>query len=123
VGGKSLRTLRWGRGLYFRTHVDHLCLEAYEKSFATGKFSLNTAFSRERDQKVYVQDILHQHATELRDLVLRKNAHVYVCGDASRMAKDVFIASTRIIAAECEENSTETADFASSGHEEVRTLV
>jgi len=42
------------------------------------------------------------HATELRDLVLRKNAHVYVCGNASRMAKDVFKAFVKIVAEDSE---------------------
>jgi sulfite reductase (NADPH) flavoprotein alpha-component len=85
-------------------------LQEYERSLPPGTFSLHTAFSRDQDQKIYVQDTLHQHAAELRDLVLHKNAHVYVCGDASRMAKDVFKAFTRIVADDSEGSPTETAD-------------
>ena len=46
------------------------------------------AFSREQDKKVYVQHLMQQNATELWRW-LQQGAHFYVCGDASRMAKDV----------------------------------
>jgi sulfite reductase alpha subunit-like flavoprotein len=88
-----------------------IVLQAYENSLLpVDTFSLYTAFSREQDQKIYVQDLLQEHAAELRDLVLRKNAHVYVCGDASRMAKDVFKAFTNIVAADGEGSSFQAAD-------------
>jgi sulfite reductase alpha subunit-like flavoprotein len=59
--------------------------------FQPGAFDIWTAFSREDAQKkVYVQDLFEQHASELRRLILEQEAPVYVCGDASRMAKDVF---------------------------------
>lgn len=49
---------------------------------------LDTAFSRDGDQKVYVQDRMREHGAELWDW-LQRGACFYVCGDASRMAKDV----------------------------------
>jgi sulfite reductase alpha subunit-like flavoprotein len=49
---------------------------------------LDLAFSRDQRQKVYVQDRIREHAVELWRW-LQDGAHVYVCGDASRMAKDV----------------------------------
>ncbi len=49
---------------------------------------LDTAFSRDQRQKIYVQDLMREHAVELWDW-LADGAHVYVCGDANRMAKDV----------------------------------
>ncbi|MBC8001188.1 MAG: sulfite reductase subunit alpha [Opitutaceae bacterium] len=49
---------------------------------------LDTAFSRDQSEKVYVQHRLVEHAAELWTW-LQDGAHVYVCGDASRMAKDV----------------------------------
>ena len=39
-------------------------------------------------QKVYVQDRMLEHGVELWRW-LQDGAHFYVCGDASRMAKDV----------------------------------
>ncbi|MDX3450889.1 bifunctional nitrate reductase/sulfite reductase flavoprotein subunit alpha [Streptomyces sp. ME02-8801-2C] len=49
---------------------------------------LDTAFSRDQRNKVYVQDRMREHGPELWHW-LQDGAHFYVCGDASRMAKDV----------------------------------
>ncbi|MGA5504585.1 molybdopterin-dependent oxidoreductase [Streptomyces umbrinus] len=49
---------------------------------------LDTAFSRDRRAKVYVQDRMREHGPELWSW-LQSGARFYVCGDASRMAKDV----------------------------------
>ncbi|MFF7186511.1 molybdopterin-dependent oxidoreductase [Streptomyces sp. NPDC008222] len=49
---------------------------------------LDTAFSRDQRAKVYVQDRMREHGLELWHW-LRDGARLYVCGDASRMAKDV----------------------------------
>lgn len=57
---------------------------------------LDTAFSRDGDQKVYVQDRMRENAAELWQY-LQEGAHFYVCGDASRMATDVDRALIDII--------------------------
>ncbi|MFI0961073.1 molybdopterin-dependent oxidoreductase [Streptomyces sp. NPDC021080] len=49
---------------------------------------LDTAFSRDQRAKVYVQDRMRERGPQLWSW-LRDGAHFYVCGDASRMAKDV----------------------------------
>jgi sulfite reductase alpha subunit-like flavoprotein len=49
---------------------------------------LDTAFSRDQRNKVYVQDRMREHGPELWRW-LQDGAHFYVCGDASRMARDV----------------------------------
>ena len=49
---------------------------------------LDTAFSRDQDRKVYVQHRMLENAGLMWDW-LQDGAHVYVCGDAKRMAKDV----------------------------------
>lgn len=49
---------------------------------------LSTAFSRDRAEKVYVQNRMLEEGAELWRW-LEEGAHFYVCGDASRMAKDV----------------------------------
>ncbi|MFC1235377.1 flavodoxin domain-containing protein [Vibrio sp. F74] len=41
---------------------------------------LDTAFSRDSEQKVYVQDKLNQHNTQLAGWLLDDGAQVYVCG-------------------------------------------
>ncbi|MEU5024130.1 bifunctional nitrate reductase/sulfite reductase flavoprotein subunit alpha [Streptomyces milbemycinicus] len=49
---------------------------------------LDTAFSRDQRAKLYVQDRMREHGPQLWSWLL-DGAHLYVCGDASRMAKDV----------------------------------
>ncbi len=56
---------------------------------------LDLAFSRDQTEKVYVQDRMMQNAAELWAW-LEAGAHFYVCGDASRMAKDVDAALHKI---------------------------
>ena len=49
---------------------------------------LDLAFSRDQRAKIYVQDRMREHGHRLWDW-LNNGAHLYVCGDATRMAKDV----------------------------------
>ena len=55
-----------------------------------------TAFSRDQQSKIYVQDKMMENAPALWAW-LQDGASVYVCGDASRMAKDVHGALHTII--------------------------
>ena len=57
---------------------------------------LNVAFSRDQPQKVYVQDKLRKNATELYRWI-QDGAHIYICGDGQRMAKDVHAALLDIV--------------------------
>ncbi|MFG1417664.1 bifunctional nitrate reductase/sulfite reductase flavoprotein subunit alpha [Xanthobacter sp. V0B-10] len=59
---------------------------------------LDTAFSRDQPEKIYVQHRMRAAGAELWRW-LEEGAHVYVCGDAARMAKDVEGALVDIIAA------------------------
>ncbi|MCI5052505.1 MAG: hypothetical protein MRY21_05150 [Simkaniaceae bacterium] len=59
------------------------------------RLTVTTAFSRDQREKIYVQDRLREHAEELRSW-LNRGAHIYVCGDAKHMAKDVEAAITEI---------------------------
>ena len=73
-------------------------LRTLMSSLTKGEFSMHTALSREEPgRRVYVQDVVRSRAEELKDLVLNRGAHVYVCGDAARMAKDVFKAFEDIV--------------------------
>ncbi len=58
---------------------------------------LDLAFSRDQEDKVYVQDRMLEHGAELFAW-LEQGAHFAVCGDAKRMAKDVDAALHRIVA-------------------------
>lgn len=55
----------------------------------------DTAFSRDQQEKIYVQHRMLDHARELWAW-LAEGAHIYVCGDASRMAADVHAALIQI---------------------------
>ncbi len=55
------------------------------------------AFSRDQDAKVYVQQRMRENSAELFAW-LQNGAHLYVCGDADRMAKDVDAALHEIVA-------------------------
>ena len=54
---------------------------------------LFVAFSRDAASKVYVQHQMQQQAADVAKLLSdSEGGHVYVCGDAKRMAKDVHAA-------------------------------
>ncbi len=57
---------------------------------------LSLAWSRDSNEKVYVQHRLREEGREVWSW-LGDGAHVYVCGDAQRMAKDVEAALVDII--------------------------
>ncbi|HYO51457.1 assimilatory sulfite reductase (NADPH) flavoprotein subunit [Archangium sp.] len=58
---------------------------------------IDLAFSRDQGQKVYVQNRLREKGREVYEW-LEGGAHLYVCGDAKRMAPDVDDALLDIIA-------------------------
>ncbi len=70
---------------------------------------LDTAFSRDQEEKIYVQTRMLQAASELWQW-LQEGAHFYICGDAKRMAKDVDEALHHII----ETQGGKTADEAAA---------
>ena len=61
-------------------------LEAMEASGVLDR--LDVAFSRDQSEKIYVQNVMIQQGRALFS-ALEDGGHFYVCGDASRMAKDV----------------------------------
>ena len=65
---------------------------------AGGLTRLSLAWSRDGAEKFYVQDRMREVGRELWAW-LSDGAHVYVCGDAKRMAKDVEGALVEIVAA------------------------
>ncbi|RZI72769.1 MAG: reductase, partial [Rubrivivax sp.] len=56
---------------------------------------LSLAFSRDQAQKIYVQDRILEQGAELWRW-LQEGAQLYICGDASRMAKDVDYALRQV---------------------------
>lgn len=60
---------------------------------------VSLAFSRDQAEKIYVQHRLLEQGKEVFAW-LQQGAHLYVCGDANHMAKDVHDALLKIISAE-----------------------
>ncbi|SEQ77779.1 sulfite reductase (NADPH) alpha subunit [Rosenbergiella nectarea] len=58
---------------------------------------IDLAWSRDQAEKVYVQDKLREQGEEVWRWI-EQGAHIYVCGDATRMAKDVENTLLEIIA-------------------------
>lgn len=65
---------------------------------------MNVAFSRDTDQKVYVQHRIAEHSKEFNKW-LEKGASIYICGDEKNMAKDVHQAIRNVLVKE--QNLTE----------------
>jgi NADPH-dependent sulfite reductase flavoprotein alpha-component len=66
---------------YYRTELEDMFRDGF-------LHRLDLAFSRDQRERIYVQDRMIEHGAELWRW-LQDGANVYVCGDASRMAKDV----------------------------------
>jgi sulfite reductase (NADPH) flavoprotein alpha-component len=91
-----------------RRATDYLYQQALEAWHQSGHLHrLDLAFSRDQEHKVYVQHRMLEAAAELW-VWLQEGAHFYVCGDASRMAKDVDAALHKV----CETAGGLTADAA-----------
>ena len=58
---------------------------------------MDVAFSRDQQQKIYVQHRLKEAGKELYSW-LSNGAYLYVCGDASAMAPDVHAALLELVA-------------------------
>ena len=78
--------------------TDFYFRDELEQMLADGLLSrLDTAFSRDQRSKIYVQDRMREHGAQVWAW-LDAGAHFYVCGDATRMAKDVDAALREIVA-------------------------
>jgi len=78
--------------------TDFLYEEQFTAMMKDGTLTrLDTAFSRDQAQKIYVQDRMAEHAEELYAW-LECGAYFYVCGDATHMARSVELALLDAIA-------------------------
>ena len=94
-----------------RRATDLLFGEELQAWLADGTLQrLDLAFSRDQRDKVYVQDRMRAAAPDLWRW-LQDGAHLYVCGDASRMAKDVDIALRGIAMAEGRMDEAQARDW------------
>jgi sulfite reductase (NADPH) flavoprotein alpha-component len=91
--------------------TDFLYRDEIEAMLQEGTLArLDTAFSRDQAEKFYVQQRMLEHARELFTW-LEDGAHFYVCGDASRMAKDVDRALLQAIETAGGRTAEQAADY------------
>ncbi|WP_152394578.1 assimilatory sulfite reductase (NADPH) flavoprotein subunit [Paenibacillus guangzhouensis] len=77
--------------------TDFLYQTDWQRMLKAGVLSkLDVAFSRDTEEKVYVQQRMLEHGEEVYNW-LQDGAHVYVCGDEKHMAHDVQAALLDII--------------------------
>lgn len=85
-GASGKNWLFFGNPHFTQDFLYQLELQNYLKRGLLTK--LDVAFSRDQAAKVYVQDKLRQHGSDVWQW-LQDGAHLYICGDANHMAKDV----------------------------------
>lgn len=71
---------------------------------------LDVAFSRDQKEKIYVQNQLLNNGKEVWEW-LQEGAHIYICGDRKRMAKDVKAALLKIFMDHGKLTSKESEDL------------
>jgi sulfite reductase (NADPH) flavoprotein alpha-component len=99
---ERMATKQKGRNWLFFGHQRSAYDFFYEDELAAMKAKgvltrLSLAWSRDGSEKFYVQDRMREVSRDLWAW-LAEGAHVYVCGDAKRMAKDVEVALVDIVA-------------------------
>ncbi|QUD81015.1 sulfite reductase subunit alpha [Gordonia polyisoprenivorans] len=91
--------------------TDYLYADEIDQFRADGVLTrVDLAFSRDQDRKVYVQDRMREQGAELFAW-LESGAHLYVCGDATRMARDVETTLTEIIAEHGSRSADQAGDY------------
>ncbi|OWR46317.1 putative NADPH fad oxidoreductase [Danaus plexippus plexippus] len=73
---------------------DFHCKEELEKMVEDKQLSLYTAFSRDQDNKIYVQHKIAEVSNELWHLINNKGAYIFISGNAKNMpdnVRDAFI--------------------------------
>ena len=103
-----------GNWLFFgaqKSSCDFFYQEELESLQSEGVLTrFDTAFSRDQEFKIYVQHRMLENAKELWNW-LEQGAHFYVCGDASRMAKDVDKALHEIVKTAGARSEDATAEY------------
>ena len=92
-------------------------LEIMQKNGVLNRLDL--AFSRDQQEKIYVQDRMREQGAEIFAW-LEQGGSFFVCGDAYRMAKDVDNALHDIISKHGDKSADETVDYVNQLKKEKR---
>lgn len=93
-GAEGKNWLFFGNPNFTQDFLYQVEWQGYVKDGLVDKLTL--AFSRDQEEKIYVQHRLLEHGEEVFAW-LEQGAHFYVCGDATHMAKDVENALITIV--------------------------
>jgi sulfite reductase (NADPH) flavoprotein alpha-component len=88
---RSLHNSRSRAWLFFgERHVESHFYYAtfWEEMKKNGDLLITTAFSRDQPEKIYVQHRIIEHAKALWEWI-EEGAHIYICGNADKMARAV----------------------------------
>lgn len=107
-GASGDNWLFFGNPHFTQDFLYQLEWQRYAKSGLLNKVSL--AFSRDQQEKVYVQHKLREQGADVFAW-LERGAHVYVCGDANKMAKDVHEALIELIAEHGNKSQEQAAEY------------
>ena len=107
-GAEGENWLFFGNPHFTQDFLYQVEIQSYVKSGLLTNVDL--AFSRDQEQKIYVQDRLREKGEEVFAW-LEKGAHFYVCGDANRMAKDVHQALLDIVKAHGGKNDEQAEQY------------
>ncbi|MEP6683864.1 MAG: flavodoxin domain-containing protein [Parafilimonas sp.] len=101
-------------------HTDFLYQSEMLSFFETGSLTkINTAFSRDQKEKLYVQHRMMQQSKELFNWI-ENGAYIYICGCKNTMAKDVEATLINVISEEAKLDKSEAENFLSMLEEEGR---
>ncbi|KAK7083624.1 hypothetical protein SK128_015040 [Halocaridina rubra] len=90
---------------------DYLYEEELEEYKNSGLLELYVAFSRDQQEKVYVTHLMSQNKKDIWKIIGEENGHLYVCGDAKNMARDVNGLIIKICQTEGEMDQTQAELF------------
>ncbi|CCQ11169.1 Sulfite reductase [NADPH] flavoprotein alpha-component [Pseudoalteromonas luteoviolacea B = ATCC 29581] len=107
-GANGENWLFFGNPHFTQDFLYQVEIQGYVKSGLLTKVDL--AFSRDQAEKIYVQDRLREKGAEVFAW-LEKGAHLYICGDANRMAKDVHQALLDIVVEHSGKNAEQAEEY------------
>lgn len=118
-GAKGMNWLFFGDQTRADDYIYEDEMTAFEKNGVLHKLDL--AFSRDQAEKIYVQHRMKEKAKDLY-AALEEGGHFYVCGDATRMAKDVDAMLHTVIAQEGGLDADAASDYVTRLKKEKRYL-
>lgn len=125
VGERNYRSASGKNWLFFgerNFRSDFLYQSEWQDYLASGLLTkIDVAFSRDQEQKIYVQDRIRENAKELYQW-LENGAYFYICGDKDNMAKDVENCLIDVIATQGQKTKEQAEEYLSKLVQEDRYL-